>query len=104
MLTLASILNFVVASLAATTVCITITKTRIFREPRQFLADTYGDDSLIYNLFSCPYCLGHWVTAAIVFLIDPIEGLTIYQRILHWLTMVYVVGMFSGLMHRMYIE
>jgi len=58
------------ATLASATsaISITITKGGVFSKQRQWIK---GRNSWLGKLVSCPYCLSHWVAAALVAIYQP---------------------------------
>ncbi len=61
---------------AVSTISYTVTSTRVFREPREWLIrKTFkhedGEKGLLGEMVSCPYCFSHWVTYLLVALYRP---------------------------------
>jgi hypothetical protein len=51
-----------------------LAKAELFRTPREFLFNRSIKliYNFLYNLISCPYCLSHWVAAAMVIIWKPV--------------------------------
>lgn len=58
-----------VMALAIGTVSMTITKADLFSWLRNWLED---HNEFLFDLFSCPYCMSHWVALGIMFLYQPL--------------------------------
>lgn len=63
-----SFLAILFLALAATSVTVTLSRAPIFNRPRNWVA---GKSEFLKKLISCPYCLSHWVSFAIVGLYRP---------------------------------
>ena len=59
----------VVMALAIGTVSMTITKANVFEWLRDWL-DKKND--FLADLFSCPYCMSHWVALVLMFVYQPL--------------------------------
>jgi|ERR1700748_1513376 len=59
-------INLIIISLAIASISYTISKGEIFRSIRLFICK---HSKFIGQLISCPYCLSHWVSATIMFII-----------------------------------
>jgi hypothetical protein len=62
-----TIFNVVILAIATSVISVTITRARVFREFRMFLD---GKNEWIHSLFTCSYCMSHWVAAALVIAYD----------------------------------
>lgn len=83
--------TLLVFGVAAGTFATTVSQSALFRPIRTWVASwwEWGGD-----LISCPYCLGHWASLAI--LLEPHE-LGIMWSIIKWLATVGVAALTSGL-------
>lgn len=61
-------LSLIVISLAVSTVSMTMTKAKISKPLREFIKRR---NTWLSELFSCPYCFGHWVSFAAVIAVRP---------------------------------
>lgn len=57
-----------ILALAISTISITITRGGVFSKQRQWILER---NTWLGKLFSCPYCLSHWVSALVVALYQP---------------------------------
>ena len=57
-------------AVAAASVAVTITWSRIFLSVRSWL-QAYFPDSPVSNLFQCYYCMGHWFALFFYWLVAP---------------------------------
>lgn len=77
-------------SIAAAVITLTITRGSIFQRPRKWLKEylpTLG------ALFSCPYCLTHWVCFCFA---GTIIG-SVHHSLVMWLVMVGISTVFMGI-------
>jgi len=72
-----AVVEIILASMASSSVAVTISWSRIFRSIRNYLEFR---SSFLFDLINCPYCLGHWV-AAFFFLLYFELNLLIYFSI-----------------------
>lgn len=63
---------FILAT-ATASIAFTVTEMKIFRGFRERMKET---NSLLGELFSCSYCLGHWVA----FVLVPVYGLRLMEQ------------------------
>lgn len=56
--------NLIILALASATVSVTLGASKLFAPWRRWIA---GKSTFLGDLFSCPYCLGHWTSAAFTF-------------------------------------
>lgn len=94
------LIQLLVLPLAISAASLTLTKGKIFRTPRMAISKR---SSFLRGLFSCPYCMSHWLSALIV-LIMPWEVITalLLPDFLIWV--LYYVGvsaLISGLIMRL---
>jgi len=62
-----TIYTAILLAIAASVISVTITRARVFRELRMFLD---GKNEWLHSLFTCSYCMSHWVSAALVCAVD----------------------------------
>lgn len=99
-----ALLDLLVLALAIATVSMTISKTYIFRALRDFLEER---SEWLEKLFSCPYCLSHWLSFAAVALYQPrpIEsGFLIVDLAVSAFAVVCLSAWFGGLIFRAFRE
>lgn len=63
------LLKIVVLSFVVSPICLTITKTKVFKPLRTFIM---SKNEWLGKLFSCPYCFGHWTSFAVVAVFRPV--------------------------------
>ena len=91
-------------ALAGSTISMTLTKAMIFKPLRDKIkskSDFFGD------LFTCPYCMSHWVNLLLLELTQP-SLLSLFPRIiipgvnhvLVWLALVAISAYGSGLIYK----
>jgi len=64
-----SLIQIAVLALAIGTVSMTITKANVFAWLRNWLDDR---NDFLADLFSCPYCMSHWVALGVMFMYQPL--------------------------------
>jgi hypothetical protein len=79
-------LSFVTASIA-----FTVTETKLFKPLREWLQKKIP---FLGSLFSCGYCLGHWVAFGLVAVYRP--RLFLYWWLLDYFLTALVIAWFSG--------
>ena len=56
---------------ATAVVTLTISRSRIFRPLRTWVAER---SDFLYDLLECPYCLSHWVALGLTLIHGPLQG------------------------------
>lgn len=62
------ILDFVYLALATASISLTITKATIFEPVRDWIGDR---SDFFGELFSCPYCMSHWISFGFIAYYQP---------------------------------
>lgn len=91
--------NLLILGLASATVSVTVAQSRVFLPLRTFIK---GKSEWLGELFSCPYCMGHWVSAVLVS-----GGLThpAWQSwVISWLAVTAISSLIAGAIGRLYGE
>ena len=94
--------NILYLSLVCASISFTITETRVFQPLRAWLNRR---NAFLGKLFSCGYCLGHWVAVGLVALVVlsgklPAGGLLFHTRVwplLDYFFSTLVIAWFSGI-------
>ena len=103
MLVVRQLFELLVLALATSTISVTITKAGIFKPLRERIArlnDWAGE------LFSCPYCMAHWVAAGMVGVSQPVlisTGVYVLDVIISYFAVIAVAAVWSGLVIRAFI-
>ena len=84
--------NPLILSVITASVAFTLTETKLFKGFRQWLADK---NNFLGKLFSCGYCLGHWVAFGLVAVYRP--RLLVSWAPLDYLLTVLVIAWLGGL-------
>ncbi len=63
------LLKIVMLSFEVSPICLTITKTKVFKPLRTFIM---SKNEWLGKLFSCPYCFGHWTSFAVTAVFRPV--------------------------------
>lgn len=63
-----TLLDFLFFALATASVALTITKATIFEPIRNWIIDR---SDFFGELFSCPYCMSHWVSLGVIAYYQP---------------------------------
>lgn len=96
MLIAETIFSIVILSLVVASISWTVTQEEIFAEGRRYCADRSKSSPLLllrkfFYVFTCEYCLSHWVTLAVLFvsgfrlLYDDWRGFVAAFFVLPWL-------------------
>jgi uncharacterized membrane protein YphA (DoxX/SURF4 family) len=88
------IYTIIALSVATAVVSVTITRSKIFRGLRLFLEDK---NEWLHKLFTCPYCMSHWVAVFFVVMVRPTLSLLWgWEKLSAWVTipMEIIVGVF----------
>lgn len=95
-------IDLLVLGLATGTVSVTVAQSRIFQGVRQWI---YSWSGWCGKLVSCPYCLGHWVSAGLV-LVWWYETMLDYPRfmLVAWLAVTGISALVSGAIARLHVD
>jgi hypothetical protein len=99
-----SVLELIVLALAGSAISMTLTKAVITKKFRDYIkskSDFWGE------LFSCPYCMSHWVNAVVLVLSQPII-LTLFpekiipgiEYVVIWFALVSLSAFGSGFIYK----
>lgn len=97
-----TIQQIVVMALAVGTVSMTITKANIFEWLRNWI-ETKND--FLADLFSCPYCMSHWIALGLMFLYRPLildTGNQWPDLFVSWFALVGLGSLVSGAILRIF--
>jgi len=97
-----NIIKLVFISLAVSSISMTITKAEIFAPIRNLLGRI---SKWLGKLFSCPYCMSHWIALPFIILYEPTitsldGGWAIFDYVLCWFAVVTLASFWSGLIFR----
>jgi len=88
-----NIYTAVLLAIAVSIISVTITRSKVFRGFRMFLD---GKNEWLHSLFTCAYCMSHWIAAALVCAVDL--RLTRTMHVLDIIISVFVVVGLATLM------
>lgn len=88
--------NLVILGLASATISTTIGSSKLFKGLRQRVA---GRSEFLGDLFSCPYCLGHYIAATLVALTSHGDVVGLMTT---WLAVTAISALISGLIGRLH--
>ena len=92
------LLKIVVLSFVVSPICLTVTKTEVFKPLRVFIKSKSG---WLGKLFSCPYCFSHWTSFGAVSVFQPIAFSCGYSVLIDLavsaFVMVAITNLLSGL-------
>lgn len=94
------LITVVLLGLASGAASTTIASSRIFKWLRTWIA---GRNEFLGELISCSYCLGHWVSAFLVWLWAYFIGQNIILLVTAWLASTAVSALVSGTISRLYL-
>jgi len=97
-----TISQVVVMALAIGTVSMTITKASFFEWFRNWLED---HTDFLADLFSCPYCMSHWVALGVMFLYQPLildTGNKWPDLMMSWFALVALGSLVAGAISRIF--
>jgi len=92
----------VVMALAIGTVSMTITKANVFEWLRSWLEDR---NDFLADLFSCPYCMSHWIALGVMFMYQPLlidTGSRWPDLMISWFALVALGSLAAGAILRIF--
>lgn len=89
-------------ALAVASVSMTITKAKVFAPLREWVMDL---NEWLGDLFSCPYCMSHWVALGAMLVFKPFVLYTEHPAAdwtATWFALVTISSVFGGWIYRAY--
>ena len=86
--------SLIILGLASSTVSVTVGSSQLLKPARNWIG---RHSEFLGDLISCPYCLGHWVAAGIMFSAGE-------PSLIQWLSITALSAIFSGLITRLFGE
>jgi hypothetical protein len=100
------LLKLGIESLAVGSISMTLTRSRLFRETRWWLARErkHWPHEVVWDLVKCPWCLSHWLGWVVVALAGPLDVTSHWwlDFVLNWFTIVALAPVSAFLIHRIY--
>jgi hypothetical protein len=96
------LIPLLILGMAVSVLSLLVTKAGITGFVRDFFENRFGEDSLLLELFSCPFCMSFWLTIPVdlVYRFVPIESdFPPMDYFIGYLCIIGVAAFFSGIIY-----